>query len=320
MADLSKVQQIVDDIAAIKIQGATNIAKSAFHILVEELKRQKFSTAVEVREFLFPAMQMLEKARPTEPMMFNGMAYITSEVASLGDEADVASLRQKAEEAAQHYFDLIISTAQQAIDNGVGILKYGDSVLTHCHSSSAIKTIIANKAGGKDFLVYNTETRPLYQGRKTAKDFLDAGMKITMIVDASAPFILDKDDPFGLDIHAVIIGCDAIKLDGSIINKVGSYSISAAAFDNTIPVYIAGNLLKLDVHDDIHIETRAGEEVWPDKPEGLEIINFAFDQIPPRFVTGIITEFGILKPHELEPALKKHYPWMLETASRGERH
>ncbi|MDR0283183.1 MAG: hypothetical protein LBI53_08110 [Candidatus Peribacteria bacterium] len=168
--------------------------------------------------------------------------------------------------------------------------------------------------------MYNTETRPLYQGRKTAKDFLDAGMKITMIVDSSAPFILDRNDPFGLDIHAVIIGCDALKLDGSVINKVGSYSICAAAFDNDIPVYIAGNLLKSDVHDDIHIETRAGEEIWPDKPAGLEIINFAFDQVPPKFITGIITEFGIIKPDKLEAMVKKHYPWMFETQSRGERH
>jgi ribose 1,5-bisphosphate isomerase len=152
---------------------------------------------------------------------------------------------------------MIDDTAQKAIQNGVGILNYGDSVLTHCHSSSAVKTIIANKAGGKDFLVYNTETRPLYQGHKTAKDFLEAGMKITMVVDSSAPFILDRNDPFGLDIDAVIIGCDAIKLNGDIINKVGSYSIAHAAYDNKIPVYIAGNLLKTDVRDSIKIETRS---------------------------------------------------------------
>jgi translation initiation factor 2B subunit (eIF-2B alpha/beta/delta family) len=192
--------------------------------------------------------------------------------------------------------------------------------LTHCHSGSAIKTIIANKAGGKDFLVYNTETRPLYQGRKTAKDFLDAGMKITMVVDSSAPFILDRNDPFGLDIDAVVIGCDALKLDGSVINKIGSYSICSAACSNKIPVYIAGNLLKSDVHDDIHIETRKGEELWPDKPEGLEIINFAFDQVPPKFITGIITEFGIIKPSKLASVAKKHYPWMFENQSRKERH
>jgi methylthioribose-1-phosphate isomerase len=82
-------------------------------------------------------------------------------------------------------------------------------------------------------------------------------MKITMVVDSSAPFILDRNDPFGLDIDAVIIGCDAIKLNGDIINKVGSYSIAHAAYDNKIPVYVAGNLLKTDVRDSIQIETRS---------------------------------------------------------------
>jgi methylthioribose-1-phosphate isomerase len=135
-------------------------------------------------------------------------------------------------------------------------------------------------------------------------------MKITMVVDSSASFILDRNDPFGLDIDAVVIGCDAIKLNGDIINKVGSYSISAAAFDNKIPVYIAGNLLKTDIHDTIQIETRSGVEVRPDKPEGLEIINFAFDQVPAKFITGIITEFGIIKPSEVEKVVEKKYPWM----------
>ena len=122
---------------------------------------------------MLPAMKMLEKARPTEPMMFNGMAYVTDKLDTYAG-SEVKELLEIAQEASQTYLDMISTTAKKAIENGVGILKYGDSVLTHCHSSSAIKTIIANKAGGKDFLVYNTETRPLYQGRKTAKDFLEA--------------------------------------------------------------------------------------------------------------------------------------------------
>jgi translation initiation factor 2B subunit (eIF-2B alpha/beta/delta family) len=75
-------------------------------------------------------------------------------------------------------------------------------------------------------------------------------------------------------------------------------------------VYIAGNLLKTDIHDTIQIETRSGLEVRPDKPEGLEIINFAFDQVPAKFITGIITEFGIIKPDEVEKVVEKQYPRM----------
>lgn len=303
MADLTKVEQVVQDIYAIKIQGATNIAKAAFQVLIDEMERQKFADSISLMDFLLPAIAMLEKARPTEPMMFNGMEYIKTQVQHWKKEIAL--------ESARHYLEMITSTAKTAIQNGVGILKYGDSVLTHCHSSSAIKTIIANKAGGKDFLVYNTETRPLYQGHKTAKDFLEAWMKITMVVDGSAPFILDRNDPFGLDIDAVIIGCDAIKLNGDVINKVGSYSICYSAHHNKIPVYIAGNLLKVDVNDNIHIETRAWTEVREDKPEGVDIINFAFDQIPAKFITGIITEFGIIKPNKIREVMKKEYPRMV---------
>jgi hypothetical protein len=56
-------------------------------------------------------------------------------------------------------------------------------------------------------------------------------------------------------------------------------------------VYIAGNLLKVDVHDNIHIERRLASEVWEDAPGGLNVLNFAFDKMPPKFIRGIITEF-----------------------------
>ncbi len=121
---------------------------------------------------------------------------------------------------------------------------------------------------------------------------------------------MDRDDPFGIDIDAVIIGCDAIKLNGDIINKVWSYGICRAAYDQKIPVYIAGNLLKTDVKDSIQIETRNQKEVRADAPEWVEIINFAFDQVPGKYVTGIITEFGIIKPEKVAQIIDKEYPWM----------
>jgi methylthioribose-1-phosphate isomerase len=96
MADISKVQQVVQDIYDIKIQGATNIAKAAFQILVDELQRQKFTDSIALQEFLFPAMDILEKARPTEPMMFNGMAYIREQVGKRANEADTGLPRRSA--------------------------------------------------------------------------------------------------------------------------------------------------------------------------------------------------------------------------------
>jgi methylthioribose-1-phosphate isomerase len=75
-------------------------------------------------------------------------------------------------------------------------------------------------------------------------------------------------------------------------------------------VYIAWNLLKTDVRNSIQIETRSWTEVRPDKPEDVEIINFAFDQVPAKLITAIITEFGVIKPSEVKEVVKREYPRM----------
>ena len=319
MADLKNVKQVVQDIKDIKIQWATNIAKAAFEILSKELKRQKFKDFNDAYEFTKTSMDMLEDARPTEPMLFNGMSYIHAQIEPEVKKEDLKSFVKTAINASETYFKMITETAETAIQNWKWLIKNGDAVFTYCHSGSAIKTILANRKKWVDFVVYNWETRPLYQGHKTAMDFLEAWVKITMVTDNAAPFIIDDSDPMWLDINCVIIGCDAIKLNWSIINKIWSFGICSTAYHSKIPVYIAWNLLKTDIHDDVHIETRDPKEVWPDKPEGLEIINFAFDQIPAKYISWIITEFGIVKPSELKAAVKKYYPWMAKSKSREER-
>ena len=319
MANLKNVEQVVQDIKDIKIQWATNIAKSAFEILSKELKSEEFQSFSDAYEFTKTSMKMLEDARATEPMLFNGMSYIHAQIQPAVEKSDLKLFLEKATEASDTYFNMIADTAQTAIQNWVGIIHYGDAVFTYCHSGSAIKTILANKKNWIDFAVFNWETRPLYQWHKTAMDFLEAGVKVTMVTDNAAPFIIDDSDPMWLDIDCVVIGCDALKLNWSVINKVWSFGICSTAFHSKIPVYVAGNLLKTDIHDDVHIETRDPKEVWPDKPDELEIINFAFDQIPAKYITWIITEFWIIKPSELKETVKKHYPWMAESKSREER-
>ena len=306
---LVNIIQVVQDIKDIKIQGATNIAKSAFDILITESKNQTFDSSEEFLTFIESAMQMLISARPTEPMLFNGMDYIKSQIATCKDNL-CDSIQKTVIESATYYLNLIKETAERAILNGLGIINDGDNVLTHCHSTSAVKTLALHKVKGLKFKVFNTETRPLYQGRKTAKDLIEEWIDVTMVVDGVAPFLMDEESGTDLMMDCVIIGCDAIKLDGGVINKVWSYAVGLSALYANVPVYIAGNLLKVDVHDTIQIEQRHSHEVWEDAPDKLDFLNFAFDKIPPKFIRGIITEFGIIKPREIRSYIEKYYPWM----------
>lgn len=306
---LQNIKQVVQDIKDIKIQWATNIAKSAFEILIQEGKALTFETKEEFFDFFNEAMEMLIAARPTEPMLFNGMDYIKA-IMQKNKEEDKETLQKLLVDSAQYYLNLIKETAERAVLNGLGIIQDGDNVLTHCHSSSAVKTLKLHKVKGLKFKVYNTETRPLFQGRKTAKELIEEGIDTTMVVDGVAPFLMDEESGTDLMMDCVVIGCDAIKLDGGVINKVGSYAVWLSALYANVPVYIAGNLLKVDVHDMIQIEKRFGDEVWEDGPEGLDFLNFAFDKIPPKFIRGIITEFGIIKPRDVRKVVEENYPWM----------
>ena len=118
MQQLIHVEQIVQDIKDIKIQGATNIAKAAFEIIISESKSQNFISFEEYSEFVNRAMQLLIDARPTEPMLFNGMDYIKAQIAKV-QTSDLETLKKIVIEASEYYLNLINETAERAVLNGL---------------------------------------------------------------------------------------------------------------------------------------------------------------------------------------------------------
>ena len=204
MADQKNILSVVKDIKDIKIQWATDIAKAAFNVLSTELKKQNFKTFTEAYEFTISSMKSLENARPTEPMLFNGMSYIYSKIEPEIWKSNLKSFLKTVINASETYYKMITDTAKKAIENWIWIINYWDIIFTYCHSNSAVKTILANKRNWIDFMVFNWETRPLYQWHKTAKDFLDAWIKITMVTDNAAPFIIDDNDPMWLHINCMM--------------------------------------------------------------------------------------------------------------------
>ena len=150
--------------------------------------------------------------------------------------------------------------------------------------------MIYAKNKGKKFEVFNTETRPLLQGRKTAKELAKSGIKVTMVVDSAARDAIKNSD-------VMIIGADAVLSDGSVINKIGSGLFSQIAHDFKKQVYIAADSWKFS-RKNVKIEERAYGEIWKKAPESVKIKNPAFERIEPKYITGIISELGILRPKD----------------------
>ncbi len=311
--NLTAIKSVADDIKSITIQWATNIAKAGIDSLAKEIKKQKFTSLKEFDTFMKQAIVIIRQARATEPMLFNGLKYCLVTYKELVDKkADLKTITTKLFQACKSYlWDIEREEALRPLI-GAKLIKKHMNIMTHCHSWSVVKLLVTAHKQDKDIHVYNTETRPLYQWRRTSQDLVKAGVSDTMITDDTAPFFVDNTYESDITIDMVIIGSDAIKMDGSVYNKVGSFSIALAAWHSKIPVYIVGSLTKVDTENTVKIEQRSGKELRPEAPKGLEIINYAFDMVPAKFITGIITEYGIIKPKDIKKVVKKQYPWMIK--------
>ncbi|MEK6891243.1 MAG: hypothetical protein AABX03_03835 [Nanoarchaeota archaeon] len=264
-----ELKTIFSDIKSIKIQGATNIAKAAIKAYTLS---PKLST-----------LKKLKSLRPTEPMLKNVL-----------DKLEKLKGKNK-DEIISHF-----SESQDNINSNVlSIIKNNNVIFTHCHSTNVIKSLIYCKKQGKKFQVYNTETRPLFQGRKTAVELSMAGIKVTNFVDSSISIALEgKQGNHKTDF--VFLGADAILKNGDVINKVGSNLISEIAKLNKIPVYIIADSWKF-TKKNISLEQRDYKEVWHEKipsNKNLKIKNPAFEKIPQKNISYIISEFGVLTPKE----------------------
>ena len=250
--------QIAKDIKSVKIQGATNIAKAA-------LKAYCMNPSKAYKKKLL-------SLRPTEPMMENML-----ELAEKGkSEKDI--LQQ-------------IEDSQTKINKAALKLINNNIIFTHCHSTNVVKALINAKKKGRRFQVYNTETRPLYQGRKTAKELKQAKIKVTMFVDSALGIALSGEQK-NKKPSKVFLGADALTKKG-VINKVGSEVISIIAKQNKIPVYIIANSWKF-IKSKVSMENRKLNEVWGKAPKQIKIKNPAFEFVDKKYIKGIVSEFGLM--------------------------
>lgn len=307
------IEIVFNDIKDIKIQGATNVAKAVALALRNYAQKLESNNSLDFIKAIRLAGEYLVSARATEPMADNVVEFILFYLKKNKD-VEITELKIILRDSIDYFFVLVAQNEKKIIQTGEKLIKSGDKVFTHCHSSTVISILLAAKKNKKEFEVFQTETRPLYQGHRTANDLRKAKIKDTLVVDSAAPFLISKVSGSKFNVNKLILGCDAIARDGSCVNKVGSFGLASTAFLNKIPVYIATQALKLNENAKnlaaIEIEQRDAREVWNAAPKGLKIYNPAFDKVPVELITGYITEFGLIRPKKMVDKVKTDYPWI----------
>ncbi len=290
------LKKTIQDIKTLKIQGASAVAKATLLGIKNFAKAIKKASPAQFIQEIEKAGHALAYSRPTEPMAQNLFEDVAAKLKlSQKKGASLKDLKEVLVFLINYDLKHIEEESRQIVVEGEKLIKNRDKILTHCHSSSVEQILIAAHRHGKKFKVFNTETRPLIQGRITAKNLIAAGIGDTLILDSEADELLAKKK-----VNKVFIGADVILSDGSIINKIGSFGICEDAYQNKIPVYVAASLLKLKKRGEVKIEERARKEVWDKAPKKVKIINLAFDKVPAKYIAGIVTEKGMLSPKKIK--------------------
>ncbi len=296
-------------------RGAGAIGAAAGFAMAQAFIEGSAKMGSESQEFLVfveSSRKEIEATRPTARNLF----YATERVYNAG----LKSVENAVCEA-QRLADQNIADAKQIGEYGSILIQNGSRILTHCNAGwlgfvdygSALAPLYIAKEQGKEFFVYADETRPRNQGaRLTAWELQNEGIPHKIVPDNAGAYLMSQ----GM-IDFVITGADRIASNGDTANKIGTLEKAIVAKEFGIPFYVAVPFSTIDFSlsdgTQIPIEERNEDEVLtysgPDSEgimrnirmasPGSHALNPAFDVTPARYITGFITEKGIISTEML---------------------
>jgi len=305
--------EVADAIRTLVVRGAPAIGVSGAFGMALAAINSHAKTQEELIQNLEKAYKTLLETRPTAVNLIWGLDKIMK-VAKQG--SDASQIKKSIVDTAQKMAEEDVKTNMTMGKIGSELFEENDTIMTHCNAGAlatvaygtALGVIRATIESGKKIKVIATETRPVQQGsRLTAFELKHDGIAVDLIPDTAVGYSMANRL-----VNKVIVGADRILRTGHVFNKIGTYQIATMAKQHNIPFYVAAPLSTFDRKsnpNDVIIEQRKASEVTTigDKktaPDGIGVINPAFDMTPPELITGIITEAGIAKP-PYEESIKK---------------
>jgi translation initiation factor 2B subunit (eIF-2B alpha/beta/delta family) len=187
-----KSRKVAADIKSLRIQGASRIRAAFVRAIADDAKSSKSKNISSFRKEIKSAMLLLVSARCTEPEMRTAARIILHTLNS--DFGNVGKLKNAVAKKCNDYEKNMQVKMKKMVRYGAKLVKKDSVIFTHCHSHTVVNAIIAAKPRVKEVIF--TETRPLFQGHRTANDLSAAGIKGTMIVDSGAASMLPKAQIF----------------------------------------------------------------------------------------------------------------------------
>ncbi|MDI6899343.1 MAG: ribose 1,5-bisphosphate isomerase [Methanolinea sp.] len=284
-----------EKIKSMEVRGAGRIAREAVKALRDHAASVQAETVAEFRERMEEAAALLISTRPTAVSLPNAVHSVMATLRR--DYPSVGSARGEFQRACDTFITGSLLAVKKIGEIGARHIRDGDVIMTHCNSEAALACMLEAWRIGRDFSVFATEVRPRNQGLLTIRTLEEAGIPTNFIVDSAARYFMNEVD-------LVIVGADAISVNGAVVNKIGTAQIALAAHEARTRVMVAAETYKFAprtiLGEFIRIEERDPSEVLPPDIAGqfrhVRVRNPAFDVTPAEYVDLIVTEAGAIPP------------------------
>jgi ribose 1,5-bisphosphate isomerase len=304
---LMSVPETADKIKKMEIRGAGRIARAAAEALKDQALSSDSETLPAFVAEMEQAAELLVATRPTAVSLPNAVHIVMAGLAS-------AKTVEEARNDLAGRADRFIRSSREAVENiarfGARHIRDGDTILTHCNSEAALGCIIEAHRSGKDIEVFATEVRPRNQGHITIRTLNDAGIRTNFIVDSAVRSFIS-------DVDLVIVGADAVTVNGAVVNKIGTSQVAHTAKEARVNMIVAAETYKFAprtvIGELIRIEERGPDEVLPEAIRktlpNVTVRNPAFDVTPPEYIDLIVTEAGAIPPQMAYVIIREYLGW-----------
>ena len=296
------------------------------------------------RDILKPAFQYwTTQCRTHSVSMGNAFSFLKLAVANLERELEWDVARNILLESMEAYITERIDYAGKAISKHARskIQTNGDVILIF-GKSEVINRVLLDAAiiDNKTFRVIVVDSRPLLEGRDSLAILSRAGIPCTYILLNALTYLMMGE------VTKVFLGASALMSNGSVLSRIGTACVALLANSNHIPVLVGCETYK--ICNRVQLESITGNELgdpdevaytdcarvgpimsddggrsggketgkkkekdvfanWKDQPN-LKLLSLMYDLTPSDFVTGIVTEVGILPPSSVAVLLREMSP------------
>jgi len=310
VVEFTTYEEVARSIKEMYIRGAPAIGAAAGFGLALAACQSRATNRTDLLRDLEAAAEVLRASRPTAVNLFWAINRVLR-VATNEKLEHIDDLRQAILAEAQRIADEDVEINKRMAAHGAKLIREGATILHHCNTGAlatvdwgtALGVIRLAYEQGKNIHVLVDETRPRLQGASlTAWELKQYGVPFTLIADNAAGHYMRTGQ-----VDIVMVGSDRTAANGDVANKIGTYKLAVVAKENGLPFYPVVPTSTIDLSlptgDDIPIEERDAAEVTGltlfgrnVAPEGIKVGNPAFDVTPHRYVTGIVTENGVVYP------------------------